>query len=142
METTDKIVYTGGTFDIPHVGHVNFLRNCSKLGKVVVALNTDEFIERYKGSCPVFSYEERKKIIESLEYVDRVIPNTDGEDSKSTILEVYPDFIAIGSDWATKDYYEQMNFTQDWLDTLDITLVYIPYYQHMSTSKIKQRCQK
>jgi glycerol-3-phosphate cytidylyltransferase len=130
-------IYTGGTFDILHIGHINFLNHCKKLGDVTVALNTDEFIERYKGKKPLFSYEERKTHLLSI--VSRVIPN-DSEDSRPTILSVKPDVIAIGTDWAIKDYYKQMSFTQDWLDEQNITLIYIPYYKHISSSEIKRRC--
>ena len=130
-------IYTGGTFDFLHIGHINFLNHCKKLGDVTVALNTDEFIERYKGKKPLFSYEERKTHLLSI--VSRVIPN-DSEDSRPTILSVKPDVIAIGTDWAIKDYYKQMSFTQDWLDEQNITLIYIPYYKHISSSEIKRRC--
>lgn len=131
------IIYTGGTFDILHIGHINFLHHCQKLGDVTVALNTDDFIERYKGKKPIFTYEERKKHLLSI--VSRVIPN-DSEDSKPAIESVKPDIIAIGTDWAKKDYYKQMSFTQDWLDEKGITLIYIPYYEHISSSEIKRRC--
>ena len=51
-----KIVYTGGTFDLFHAGHVNFLKQCKKIGdQVVVALNTDEFIFDYKGKSPIIN---------------------------------------------------------------------------------------
>ena len=50
---------------------------------------------------------------------------------------VQPDFIVIGSDWAKKDYYKQMNFTQEWLDENEIVLIYIPYTQGVSTTEIK-----
>ena len=46
-------VYTGGTFDLLHAGHVKFLRRCAEFGRVVVALNTDEFVEQYKGRKPI-----------------------------------------------------------------------------------------
>jgi len=49
------LIYTGGTFDLFHAGHVEFLRRCSDLGRVLVSLNTDEFIEEYKGKPPVIS---------------------------------------------------------------------------------------
>lgn len=134
----DKIVYTGGTFDLFHYGHVNLLKTCFKIGnKVIVSLNTDDFILRYKGSTPIMSYEARKSILLSCKYVSNVIPNENGEDSKSTILKVNPDFIVIGSDWAQKDYYKQMNFTQEWLDSQGITLLYTPYTSNISTTKIK-----
>jgi glycerol-3-phosphate cytidylyltransferase len=137
---TKKTLYTGGTFDLFHAGHVNFLKSCSKVADyVVVSLNTDEFIESYKGKPPVCSYADRKLILESCVYVDAVIENAGGADSKPAILSVRPEFIAIGTDWAKRDYYSQMQFTQQWLDEQDILLMYIPYTEHVSTTLLKQR---
>jgi glycerol-3-phosphate cytidylyltransferase len=102
------LVYTGGTFDIFHSGHVNLLRQCAKLGEVIVSLNTDAFILQYKGAIPYMTYDERKEILEACVYVSAVVPNEDGADSKPSILKIKPDIIAIGSDWAKKNYYEQM----------------------------------
>lgn len=134
------IGYTGATFDCPHVGHVNFLRECRKFcGYLVVSLNTDSFIEEYKGKSPLYSYKEREQMILDTGLVDDVIPNSGGADSKPVILEVKPDIIIIGSDWARKDYYKQMSFSQDWLDEHNISLMYIPYYKLISTSDIKRR---
>lgn len=137
------IVYTGGTFDLPHLGHIRFLKNCRKIagsgGRVVVALNKDEFVKKFKSKPPVMSYNERKEVLENLKFVDEVIPNEAGSDSKPTILKVKPDFVIIGSDWATKDYYAQMQFTQDWLDLHNITLCYVPYTQGISTTHLKAR---
>ena len=136
-------VYTGGTFDLFHAGHVKFLKQCSRLtgvdGLVVVSLNTDEFIKEYKGKPPIMSYEERKTILESCSYVDMVVPNLDGANSKTSINKVNPDLIVIGTDWAKKDYYKQMGFTQKWLDDRDIGLVYVPYTEGISTTELKKR---
>lgn len=134
-----ELVYTGGTFDLFHLGHVNFLERCYNLGRVVVSLNTDEFIEAYKGKPPVCTYEERAEVLRACRYVDRVIPNTGGADSKPAILSVMPTIIAIGTDWARKDYYAQMGFDQDWLDAHDMALIYIPYTQGISTTDLKAR---
>ncbi len=142
METStiNKTVYTGGTFDLFHRGHVNFLRQCKEIGdRVVVSLNTDDFIYRYKGKYPIMSYVDRKEMLLSCKYVDSVIPNEKGEDSKPTILSANPKFIVIGSDWAKKDYYQQMNFTQEWLDQNNIILIYIPYTEQISTTIIKSK---
>lgn len=133
------MVYTGGTFDLFHSGHVNFLRHCNKIGRVTVSLNTDEFIEEYKGKLPIMRYRERKEVLEACRYVDRVIANRGGADSKPAIEDVSPNFVAIGSDWAKKDYYAQMKFTQGWLDEHDITLLYIPYTEGISTTELKRR---
>lgn len=132
-------IYTGATFDCPHLGHVNFLRQCAILGDVIVALNTDEFIKEFKGKPPLFTYDERRKLILKLPYVKEVVPNVGGQDSKITIEIVKPDIIAVGSDWAKKDYYAQMSFTQDWLDERNILLIYIPYTEIISTSEIRRR---
>lgn len=140
------VVYTGGTFDLPHRGHVNFLKTCKKIagvgGIVVVSLNTDEFITEYKGKPPIMSFEERKAVLEEFRSVDLVIPNIGGADSKPAITAIMPSFVVIGSDWAKKDYYKQMDFTQEWLDVNGITLIYIPYTEGISTTKIKERLSK
>lgn len=50
-----------------------------------------------------------------------------------------PDLIVVGSDWAKKNYYSQMQFTQEWLDENNIGLAYIPYTKKISTTMIKNR---
>ena len=138
-----QIVYSGGTFDLFHSAHVRFLKACRRLaghdGQVVVALNTDAFIQAYKGKLPVMTFDERKEVLLGCRYVDAVIPNVAGADSKPSIEQVMPDLIVIGDDWARKDYYAQMQFTREWLDQMDIQLVYVPYTPGISTTDLKQR---
>lgn len=139
----NHILYTGGTFDLLHAGHINFLHQCKSIvgmnGKVIVSLNTDEFIIKYKQKSPVMNFEERRHVLLGCKYVDDVVCNVGDEDSKKAILMVRPSIIAIGSDWARKDYYKQMQFTQDWLDELNIMLVYIPYTKNISTTILRSR---
>jgi len=135
-------VYSGGTFDLLHFGHIELLKRCKEIagdGRVVVSLNTDEFIADYKGKSPVMSYDERKAVLLACRYVDDVIPNMGGADSRIAIEYAQPDMIVIGSDWARRDYYDQMNFTQAWLDERGIGLCYIPYTQGISSTEIKKR---
>ncbi len=136
-------VYTGGTFDLFHAGHINFLKRCQEIagisGTVTVALNTDEFIYEYKKKTPILSYQERAVVLEACRYVNFVVPNIGGADSKPAIEECEPDVIAIGSDWARRDYYKQMQFDQDWLDERNISLIYIPYTKGISSTLIKQK---
>jgi glycerol-3-phosphate cytidylyltransferase len=138
-----SIVYTGGTFDLFHSGHVNLLQRCKSIsgpdGTVVVSLNTDEFIFNYKGKAPVCTYEERKAVLEACQYVDVVVPNLGGADSKISVVLTKPDYIVIGSDWARRDYYAQMGFDQDWLDARGIGLTYVPYTKEVSSTDIKNR---
>ena len=138
-----QVIYTGGTFDLIHGGHIRLLRACRRIagqdGKVVVALNTDAFIQAYKGKPPIMTFDERKEVLLACKYVDAVVANFTGADSKPTISKVNPDFLVIGTDWANKDYYAQMQFTQDWLDQRGIQLVYVPYTVGISTTDLKQR---
>ena len=136
-------VYTGGSFDLYHWAHAEFLKRCKTLagqdGEVIVSLNTDEFIKEYKKKGLVMTYEERRKALLSCRYVDDVVPNIGGADSRLAIELVRPDLVVIGSDWARKDYYAQMQFDQDWLDERGIALCYIPYTQGISSTDIKSR---
>lgn len=134
-------VVTAGTFDLLHSGHVNFLRECAQFGEVIVVLNTDKFIERYKGKPPVMTYEERYQVLSELRSVTEVFPNWANENCATVVDDLCPDVLAIGSDWARKDYYKQMGFDQDWLDARNIKLLYIPYAEGISTTDIKRRLQ-
>jgi glycerol-3-phosphate cytidylyltransferase len=136
------VVYTGGSFDLPHHGHYRLLEKAAGFGDVIVALNLDDFVLQYKGKPLVMSYEERREILLACKWVTDVVPNIGGADSKVSIEMVKPDFIVIGSDWAKKDYYAQMQFDQDWLDERGIGLVYLPYTRGISTTEIKNRTSK
>jgi glycerol-3-phosphate cytidylyltransferase len=134
------ILYTGGTFDLFHYGHMEFLKNCRKLcTKLVVGLNTDHFIFEYKNNWPILNCKERKKSLLLSGLVDEVLENPFGKDSKPIIEAVKPDIIAVGDDWAKKDYYAQMSFTQEWLDEREILLIYLPYTKDISSTIIKER---
>jgi len=132
-------VYTGGTFDLFHSGHARFLARCAEFGEVTVSLNTDDFIEEYKGRPPVMSFDERADVLLACRHVSYVIPNLGGADSTTAIGIANPDLIVVGSDWAKRDYYVQMGFTQEWLDERNIGLCYIPYTPGISTTELKKR---
>jgi glycerol-3-phosphate cytidylyltransferase len=138
------IIYTGGTFDLFHAGHVRLLKRLKQLagpeGKVIVAINPDEFIEKFKGRKPIMSEQERYDVVSACRYVDEVRINKSGPDSKPTILQhPRPDVVAIGSDWAGKDYHKQMDFTEEWLDEHGIVLIYVTYTAGISTTDLKRR---
>lgn len=137
------IIYTGGTFNLFHEGHVELLEYCKSFagegGKVVVALNTDEFVARFKGKAPTMTYSQRRAVLLATKYVDAVIPNYDGEDSKPSMLDVKPDMLVIGMDWLEKDYCKQMSFTPKWLNENKIALCYVPRTRGVSTTAIKEK---
>src|SRR4030095_3817024 len=142
-------LYSGGTFDLFHMGHVQLLAGSKKIagedGLVIVALNEDEFVEEFKGVRPTMSLEERMAVVRACKYVDEVVVNVGRQDSTKTIEGLMAtvgriDFVAIGDDWAPpKDYYSQMGFSKEWLNSNDITLVYIDRNTGMSSSLIRKR---
>jgi glycerol-3-phosphate cytidylyltransferase len=134
-------ILTLGTFDIPHWGHLTFLNKCRLYGEVYIGLNTDEFIEKYKGKRPIFSYAERVQTL-SLWGFENILPNNQPDGTiKDVVQEVKPEIIIIGSDWLRKEYLTQIGLTPDYMDEKDITLIYVPYTREISTTEIKKRCQ-
>ena len=73
-------VITYGTFDLLHYGHINLLRRAKEQGDyLIVALSTDEFNWNEKRKKSYFSYEDRKRMLEAIRYVDLVIPEQSWE---------------------------------------------------------------
>lgn len=134
-------VLTLGTFDLFHRGHVELLRRCYGLGsRLVVGLNTDGFVERYKGQPPVIGYGDRKAVLEACRYVDHVVPNDQGDGSIRDVLDaVRPTTIAVGSDWERRDYLGQLGLTPADLAIRHCTVTYLPYTEGISSTGIRER---
>lgn len=133
------IVLTVGSFDIFHFGHLYLLEECAKLGQVIVGLNTDDFIERYKGKKPVMKYFERESMLNAQQSVYEVLENTGCEDMTVLVDKVCPDYIVVGSDWLNKDYLKQTGLTTDYLEEMEISLVFVPRHFSISSTEIKER---
>ena len=123
-----KRVITYGTFDLLHYGHINLLRRAKELGDyLIVCLSTDEFNCNEKHKKTYFKYDDRKQILESIRYVDLVIPEESWEQKRADILLYKADIFVIGDDWKGKF---------DFLNDL-CTVVYLPRTKEISTTKIK-----
>jgi len=96
--STCKVIMTNGCFDILHAGHLDYLKEASKLGDVlIVALNDDESVEQIKRK-PINNLENRKAALESLPFVDLVIPfysNT----ASSLYKKINPYYMVKGGDY-------------------------------------------
>lgn len=130
-----RTVLTIGTFDTPHMGHAYLFKECEKYGEVIVGVNTDQFVEDYKGQSPLYDWKERCNIIRAMGY--HTMPNDSA--GRELIQTVRPNVLAIGSDWARKNYYGQIGVTQDWLDQLRISMLYIPRIGTLSSTELKER---
>ncbi len=126
-------VITYGTFDLLHYGHINLLKRAKDLGDyLVVALSTDEFNLNSKNKKCYFSYEERKKMLESIRFVDLVIPEENWEQKASDVKEFKIDTFVMGDDWVGK-----FDFLKEYCD-----VVYLPRTPEISTTQIKQDLKK
>ena len=121
-------VITYGTYDLLHVGHINLLRRARELGDyLVVVLSSDEF-NAIKNKKAYHSYEDRKIILESIKYVDKVIPEYTWEQKIQDVQENDIDIFVMGDDWKGK-----FDFLKDYCE-----VVYLPRTEGISTSKIKE----
>lgn len=123
-----KTIITYGTFDMFHVGHLNLLRRLSEMAdNVVVAVSTDEF-NLGKGKKTLIPYDQRAAIVESIKYVDKVIPEESWEQKLSDVKQYDVDIFAIGDDWKGKfDFLEKL-----------CEVVYLERTGNISTSELKK----
>lgn len=125
-----KRIITYGTFDLLHYGHINLLRRAKAYGDyLIVALSTDEFNQKAKQKTSFFTYEQRKTLVESVRYVDLVIPETSWEQKLSDMYEYHIDIFVMGDDWKGKF---------DYLKETGADVLYLPRTPYVSTSQIKQ----
>lgn len=125
-----KRVITYGTFDLLHYGHINLLQRAKSFGDyLIVALSTDEFNWNMKQKKCYFSFEERKRLLESVRYVDLVIPEESWEQKARDVREYHIDTFVIGDDWEGKF---------DFLKEQGVEVVYLPRTPEVSTTQIKK----
>jgi glycerol-3-phosphate cytidylyltransferase len=130
MEIKDgkfKTVLTYGTFDLLHYGHLEILRRASLLGdKLIVGVSTDKFNE-IKGKTCVLPFQKRKELIESLDYVDKVIPENNWDQKVTDIKDNDIDIFVMGDDWKGK-FNELKVFCE---------VIYFPRTNGISSTKLR-----
>lgn len=123
-------IITYGTFDLLHYGHINLLKRARALGDhLTVVLSTDKFNKECKDKICIQSYEERKLILESLRFVDNVIPENCWEQKISDIKDNNIDIFVMRSDWEGA-----FNFLNEYCK-----VIYIPRTEGISSTMRKQK---
>ncbi len=122
-------VFVNGTFDVLHYGHFKLLETASQLGnKLYVAIDTDERIKEKKGeNRPFHNLIERKEMLESIKYVNKVFSFDSDEDLITLIRAINPDVYVIGSDYKGKPIVGEKYLRN---------IVFIPRMEKFSTTKI------
>jgi glycerol-3-phosphate cytidylyltransferase len=130
-----KVIYSAGSFDLCHFGHLNILLKAKKLGDyLIVGVSTDRLISKYKGLKPIVCYRDRVAIIKAFKCVDKVIKQEKFFDVKQ-LKQYNISTIVLGDDWKDKSFSE----LEKCLKELNIKMVYVPYTKRLSTSKIKEK---
>lgn len=125
-----KRIITYGTFDLLHYGHINLLRRAKELGDyLIVCLSTDEFNWKEKHKKCYFSYEQRKSLLESIRYVDLVIPEESWSQKQTDVHEYYINTFVMGDDWKGKF---------DFLEKEGVEVIYLSRTPEISTTQIKR----
>ena len=129
------VVYTVGTFDLLHVGHLALLNHCKALGDVLaVGVASDEVVNIYKPNIPIIPLEQRIEMLQALNCVDIVRPYHELEYiSGCKALNV--DIFVIGEDWGKKPYNLDVN---NYIKEIGKKIIQFDYSPRTSSTKIKQ----
>lgn len=129
------IVYTVGTFDLLHVGHLALLEYCGTLGNVVaVGVASDRVVNSYKHNVPVIPLDQRTEMLKALRCVDIVRPYHDLEYvSGCKALDV--DIFVVGEDWGSKPHNIAV---ESYLKSKGKEIIQVRYNPRTSSSKIKR----
>lgn len=121
-------VITYGTYDLLHYGHIELLRRAKQYGDyLIVALSTDEF-NKLKNKKSYYNYEQRKMMLESIRYVDLVIPENNWEQKIDDVRNFKVDTFLMGHDWEG-----EFDFLKD-----ECEVIYLKRTEGISTTQIKK----
>jgi phosphoenolpyruvate mutase len=122
--------------DLIHPGHLNIIKEASKLGHVYIGLLTDKAIASYKR-LPYMDYEQRRVVIESIKGVHEVMPQ-ETLDYRPNLEKLKPDYVVHGDDW--KEGVQQKTRQQviDCLAQWDGKLVEVSYTAGISSTKLNR----
>lgn len=126
-----KIGYLSGTFDLFHVGHLNLLKKAKQYcDYLIVGVHQDG---SHKGKTTFISFDERVQILESIRYVDKVIPSQ-AEDKD--VWQHYPyDFLFVGSDYKGTERFEKY---EEFFSDKPTEIIYFDYTQGVSSSQLRK----
>jgi choline-phosphate cytidylyltransferase/glycerol-3-phosphate cytidylyltransferase len=132
------IGYTAGVYDLFHIGHLNLLKNAKGMcDKLIVGVTTDDLV-KYKGKTAMIPYEDRAEIVRSIKYVDAVVPQQD-MDKLTMCKKLGASYLFVGDDWYNT---EKWNKYEEEFKKDGIKIVYFPYTQGISSTKITEALKK
>jgi len=129
------LVYTVGTFDMVHVGHLDLLEYCATLGdKFVVGVASDKVVGSYKRNVPVIPLDQRMRMLNALGCIDDVV-SYDTLNYVDNCKDLNVDIFVIGEDWGNKPHNIAV---EKYLKDKGAKIVQVSYNPLTSSTKIKQ----
>lgn len=139
MDKKIKIGYTTGVFDLFHVGHLNILKRAKEqCDYLIVGVSTDELVYEYKNKVPVIPFAERRAIVESIKYVDEVVPQ-ESMNKIEAVKKYKANVVFVGSDWKGT---EAWNRHEKEFAKVGCSVTYIDYTDGVSSTILREKLKK
>ena len=132
----NKIVYIGLSADVLHHGHINLINHAKKYGRVIVGLLSDNAIST-KKRIPLLNFSQRKKIIENINGVSKVVVQNEWDYTKN-IIKIKPNYMVHGDDWI---FGNEKKLRIETIKALKVggKLIEIPHTKNISSHSLKER---
>lgn len=132
-----KVGYSTGVWDLFHHGHLNILKKAKeKCDFLIVGVSTDELCISYKNKKPVVPFEERVAILESIKFVDMVVPQSN-MDKYEAWKKIKFNVIFHGDDIQNNMVWKNIDKLKD----AGVEIVLIPYTKGISSTERKEQIQ-
>ena len=134
-----KVGYTTGVYDMFHIGHLNIIKRAKEqCDYLIVGVSTDELVESYKKKTPVICFEDRCAIVESIKYVDKVVPQV-SMDKMEAYKNMKFNALFHGNDWQGSDMYNKI---VEEFSSVGVDVVFLPHTEGISSTLLKERLDK
>lgn len=135
VKEKNKIIgYTTGVYDLFHIGHLNLIKNASKLcDKLIIGVTSDELVS-YKNKKAIIPHDERMEIVRNIKGVDVVIPQNDMDKFKMW-KKLKFNIMFVGDDWYESEKWKEYEskFTE-----VGVKIIYFPYTKGTSSTLINE----
>lgn len=130
------IGYTTGVYDMFHIGHLNLIKRAKELCDfLIVGVSTDELVLQEKKKNTIIPFEDRYKIIESIKYVDMVVPQYDKNKFEAWKKYQFSKMF-VGSDWKGSDIWEKYELQ---FSKVNVEIIYLPHTDGISSTILTEK---
>lgn len=137
-----KVGYTCGVFDLFHVGHLNLLEKCKEYCDfLIVGVCDDDYVRDIKGKEPIYTDDQRVRILNALSVVDKAeLVTIEETENKLLALNKFKfNVLFSGDDWKGSERYK---ITEEQFSKYGAKIEYLPYTTGISTTQIKEKISK